>query len=77
VYGITIRYDPTFIDGVDGLAQVRRALYSVPGVLAGYHSDDREAHTYAAPIHSVERQLMINTGCHSAVVHFLCDVGKT
>jgi hypothetical protein len=30
--------DPTFTGGFDGLAQVRQALDSVPGVLAGYNS---------------------------------------
>jgi hypothetical protein len=47
--------DSTFTGEFDGLAQIRRALDAVPGVLAGYNSDDQEVHIHAAPIHSVRR----------------------
>jgi hypothetical protein len=36
---VKIWIGPTFISWFDKLAQIRRALDSVPGVLAGYNSE--------------------------------------
>jgi hypothetical protein len=36
-------------------AEARRALVSVPGVLAGCNSDDQELHTHTSPILSLRR----------------------
>lgn len=80
---IMILIGPAFTGKFSGLAQIRQALDSLPGVLVG--SDDQEVHTHEAPIYSARRQTEICTGCllvrlHSftnTVVNFLCNTGET
>jgi hypothetical protein len=42
---IMIGIVPTYIGGFDGVAQVRRALDSAPGMLASCNTDDQKVHT--------------------------------
>jgi hypothetical protein len=48
--------DYIFAGEFDELAQVRRTLGFVPGVLAGYNSNDEDVHIKAATLHSIKRQ---------------------
>lgn len=70
--GNPLMIDPTFTSGFDGLAQVRRALDSVPGVLAVCDSGDQETDTNSRGAHSLNQKTMtICAAC--SLKHLYCS----